>query len=366
MKRIKGLSNYAITEDGRVWSDNLNGFMRQQEKFGRSKNKGYMCVSVVYDNGEKKKRTVHSLVLEAFVGKRPKGYECDHIDGDKHNNHISNLEWVTPEENARRMGLMSRTVFSESDCRIMDELYESYPVSYIATYFNCSSNLIKSSLVSRGIFDGRINRMGGSNGTVSESEKREIRRLFKTGKYDLNKIKEVLGLKISTSGIGYYIEDLPRRNHYIRENVSSDYLNGLLKNDILSDYGISNDLFKKILKERGIPLRSEDVYDKSTEYIIKDLERFSKLVNEGYTINMLAEAFDCGHKAVKGALKRSGLKTQGIKRSYDYKELYEINLTMPQWKIAEKLGISQSGVAVKIRKYKEENGITNHGNKKAQ
>jgi hypothetical protein len=42
---------------------------------------------------------VHKLVLEAFVGKCPKGLECCHNDGNSFNNHIDNLRWDTHQSN---------------------------------------------------------------------------------------------------------------------------------------------------------------------------------------------------------------------------------------------------------------------------
>jgi|ERR1700680_1481245 len=44
-------------------------------------------------------RTVHSLVLEAFIGPRPHGMEALHWDDDKRNNTLSNLRWGTVYEN---------------------------------------------------------------------------------------------------------------------------------------------------------------------------------------------------------------------------------------------------------------------------
>ena len=41
----------------------------------------------------------HTLVLEAFVNKRPEGLECCHNDGNAFNNHISNLRWDTAKNN---------------------------------------------------------------------------------------------------------------------------------------------------------------------------------------------------------------------------------------------------------------------------
>ena len=45
---------------------------------------------------------VSHAVLEAWGYPRPKGYECDHINGNPSDNRLSNLEWVSREENIRR------------------------------------------------------------------------------------------------------------------------------------------------------------------------------------------------------------------------------------------------------------------------
>lgn len=45
-------------------------------------------------------RTVHSLVLEAFVGPRPEGMEACHGDGNKLNVTLENLRWDLPKGNA--------------------------------------------------------------------------------------------------------------------------------------------------------------------------------------------------------------------------------------------------------------------------
>ena len=47
-----------------------------------------------------KVRYVHHLVLEAFVGPRPIGMECCHLDDDPTNNYLSNLRWDTRSANS--------------------------------------------------------------------------------------------------------------------------------------------------------------------------------------------------------------------------------------------------------------------------
>lgn len=43
---------------------------------------------------------VHNLVLEAFVGPRPPGMECRHLDSNKLNNRLYNICWGTKSQNA--------------------------------------------------------------------------------------------------------------------------------------------------------------------------------------------------------------------------------------------------------------------------
>lgn len=44
---------------------------------------------------------VHQLVLNAFIGQKPEGYECDHRDRNRYNNDLSNLRYVSRRENAK-------------------------------------------------------------------------------------------------------------------------------------------------------------------------------------------------------------------------------------------------------------------------
>lgn len=63
--------------------------------------KKYMRVSISI-GGVSKSMRVHRLVLMAFVGMPPKpDYEVNHKNGDKQDNRLDNLEWVTMLENKR-------------------------------------------------------------------------------------------------------------------------------------------------------------------------------------------------------------------------------------------------------------------------
>lgn len=52
-------------------------------------------------NDKRNTQFVHTLVLNAFVGPRPEGYECCHNDDDKNNNTLENLRWDTHINNIK-------------------------------------------------------------------------------------------------------------------------------------------------------------------------------------------------------------------------------------------------------------------------
>lgn len=58
----------------------------------------YLYVSLCV-NGKRKRRAIHKIVSLAFMG--PSHLQVNHIDHDKTNNHLNNLEYVTPRENTR-------------------------------------------------------------------------------------------------------------------------------------------------------------------------------------------------------------------------------------------------------------------------
>lgn len=61
---------------------------------------GYLRVCLCL-NGKEKTKHVHQLVAIAFLNHKPDGFNIvvDHIDGDKHNNHLSNLQLLTTRQN---------------------------------------------------------------------------------------------------------------------------------------------------------------------------------------------------------------------------------------------------------------------------
>lgn len=84
---------------------------------------GYKMVSIVFSTDNVQKRYVHDLISEVFIGKKPLGKEVNHIDGDKTNNKVSNLEYITRSENIKH-GLQNGLVHhgeARSDSKLKKE-----------------------------------------------------------------------------------------------------------------------------------------------------------------------------------------------------------------------------------------------------
>lgn len=93
-KQIKEYTGYTFNDKGQVFS-----FRKGQKKeiLGAKDKDGYLKITLVDKNGKFKYFRKHRLIIWAFKGK--KDLQVNHIDGDKTNNCLSNLEYVTQREN---------------------------------------------------------------------------------------------------------------------------------------------------------------------------------------------------------------------------------------------------------------------------
>lgn len=83
---------YEVSEYGRV--RNRSGYVLNR----RISIYGYDCPGLSRHSTQKY-YMAHRLVAAAFIGPCPEGKEVNHIDGNRLNNHVSNLEYVTRREN---------------------------------------------------------------------------------------------------------------------------------------------------------------------------------------------------------------------------------------------------------------------------
>lgn len=125
--------------DIEIWAD-IEGFPNYQvSTFGNVRNKitgkilktdinttGYPSVRISNPRHKKKHLNVHHLVAVAFLGEPS---QCvNHIDGDKTNNHVSNLEWCTYAHNnqhAYDMGLKKARGLTSEEAKRIRKLADS-------------------------------------------------------------------------------------------------------------------------------------------------------------------------------------------------------------------------------------------------
>ena len=98
-KPIDDWPKYEVSNTGEVRNAVTKDHVAQWEHTGRGTT--YLRVTL-RDKGKRWNPRVHRLVASAFLERPPETTEVDHIDDNPFNNDVSNLEWVTGEENIRR------------------------------------------------------------------------------------------------------------------------------------------------------------------------------------------------------------------------------------------------------------------------
>lgn len=94
LKKVLDFENYSVNENGEVFSTRGKLLCQWTD------NVGYKQV-VLYKDGKRHYKRVHRLIYEAFNGKIPDKLIINHIDEDKNNNNLSNLEIITNRENIK-------------------------------------------------------------------------------------------------------------------------------------------------------------------------------------------------------------------------------------------------------------------------
>ena len=85
---------YSISNDGQVRNDKTNKILSQ------STQQDYKHVTLNI-NGKAKRMKVHRLVAQTFLENPENKPYVNHKDGNRSNNNVNNLEWVTPSENTQ-------------------------------------------------------------------------------------------------------------------------------------------------------------------------------------------------------------------------------------------------------------------------
>ena len=108
--QIKDFPEYSVDEHGNIYNKN-------NEKLSQCVNRnGYLMVKLCR-NGYEKNCSVHRLVADSFYDGYHEGLDVNHIDGNKQNNFIGNLEFCTRSENLKHAYLhnLKRSYLNDYD-----------------------------------------------------------------------------------------------------------------------------------------------------------------------------------------------------------------------------------------------------------
>jgi hypothetical protein len=144
MRSVTYKDKYIVYEDGNVYSLSKNKMMKPTlQKNGYCKI--YIC---------NKNTWLHRFIMEAFNGKSD--LTVDHIDGNKENNNLSNLEYVTQAENTRRM--FERVGTAHLKDNFNGEIYGCKKLVYKGLKFNSINELARKTGLSRTTVKNRIKK----------------------------------------------------------------------------------------------------------------------------------------------------------------------------------------------------------------
>lgn len=143
-KEIEGYEGYSVC--------NL-GFVRCKTKIMKPDFTTRYCRIKFYKNGVYKNKYIHVLVTDAFMGPCPAGLQRNHKDGNRKNNRIDNLEFVTPSENIKHSlynGLRSTSKLRHYHIPHIRKMRRNgYTYAQIGKKFGCSEQNIGSVIVGR-------------------------------------------------------------------------------------------------------------------------------------------------------------------------------------------------------------------------
>lgn len=145
--QIKGYEGlYGISPDGKVF-----GYKRKKFLTPRTVGRGYQQVSLCKD-GKTKQFLIHRLVAEAYIS-NPNGLtQVNHINEDKTDNRVENLEWTTAKENDN-YGTRNKRISKPVYCKELNKIFNS--ISEAAKELNLDTGSISR------VCQGKFSQTGG-------------------------------------------------------------------------------------------------------------------------------------------------------------------------------------------------------------
>lgn len=133
-KDVVGFENYKISNQGRIKNTVFNNrhcsFQRERILKPSKNGRGYFFV-YVSNNGKTKMKTIHRLVAETFLPNFENLPCVNHIDGNKENNTLENLEWCTFSHNimhSYKLGLQKPSEKQKKAIAEWDRIHHKKPI----------------------------------------------------------------------------------------------------------------------------------------------------------------------------------------------------------------------------------------------
>lgn len=122
---VEGFSHYYISKNGQIARIKEGKTKLLND---RANEKGYRRVSMVDDEGVRRDRYVHNLMAKTFIENPNNKPIINHINGNKADNRLENLEWATHSENTIHMHNVLGTHTSIEPCELyyMGEFVQSF------------------------------------------------------------------------------------------------------------------------------------------------------------------------------------------------------------------------------------------------
>lgn len=122
MKDLKGFSNYTINKDAEI-INKKTGLVR---KIQLNKKLGYYQIALYTENKQSIKY-IHRLIAEHFIPNPHNLPEVNHIDSNRLNNSIDNLEWVDSRTNSlHAVGMGRRDHVSRMSNKDIEDAYNLF------------------------------------------------------------------------------------------------------------------------------------------------------------------------------------------------------------------------------------------------